>query len=244
MLDVDLGGACARFTDRAGGVSTGAYASLNLGPWTDDVPEDVAENRRRLADATGAMLAQGHQVHGTTVARVTDRPWPEAAGAAGAGIAGGRPAAADGQATCLEGVAPIVLTADCVPVVVAGAGAVAALHAGWRGLAGGVLAAGVQAVRELGTNGAPLRAAVGPSAGPCCYEVGEEVAARFDARFRRGTGAATHLDLPAAAAAALRDAGVEHVELVGLCTICDERFFSHRRDGGVTGRQAGLGWLT
>lgn len=238
-IDVDLGGACARFTDREGGVSGGPYASLNLGPWTDDDPADVAENRRRVADAAGAALAQGRQVHGARVARVTELPWPEAAGAAGAGIGGGAAEEADGQATALEGVAPIVLTADCLPVVVAGDGAVAALHAGWRGLAGGVLEAGVQAVRELGAGG-PLRAAIGPGAGPCCYEVGDEVRAAFAPAFHRGR----RLDLAGAARQALRDAGVDRVEVVGRCTICDPRFFSHRRDGGVTGRQAGLAWLS
>lgn len=238
-IDVDLGGACARFTDREGGVSGGPYASLNLGPWTDDVPEDVAENRRRVADAAGAVLAQGHQVHGPVVHRVTATPWPEGPGAAGAGIAAGRAPEADGQVTALSGVAPIVLTADCLPVVVAGGGAVAALHAGWRGLTNGILRAGVEAVREMGAGGV-LRSAVGPGAGPCCYEVGDEVRAFFHPRFHRGRA----IDLAAAAAAVLRDAGVAQVEVVGLCTMCDGRFFSHRRDGGVTGRQGGLGWLS
>ncbi|HYF24331.1 MAG TPA: polyphenol oxidase family protein [Baekduia sp.] len=238
-IDVDLPGACARFTTREGGVSAGPYASLNLGPWTDDDPADVAENRRRVADAAGVLLAQGHQVHGAQVVRVAELPWPEGPGAGGAGIAGGHTPEADGQATALEGVAPIVLTADCLPVALAGDGAVAAVHAGWRGLADGVLAAGVAALRELGAKG-PLRAVVGPGAGPCCYEVGDAVRARFAPAHRRGR----HLDLPAAARAALRDAGVDDVEVLGLCTICDERFFSHRRDGGVTGRQAGLAWLS
>ena len=144
----------------------------------------------------------------------------------------------------MRGVAPMVMTADCLPVAVAGAGAVAMLHAGWRGLAGGILAEGVAAVRELGAEG-PLAAAIGPGAGPCCYEVGEEVHAAFtdqDLDIRRGR----NLDLKAIAREQLRRAGVEVVHDVGLCTICGDPtlLFSHRRDGGITGRQAGLVWLS
>ncbi len=120
-------------------------------------------------------------------------------------------------------------------------GAVAAVHAGWRGLAGGILAEGVAAVRELGGTG-PVHAAIGPAAGPCCYEVGEEVHAHFaDHDARRG---ARNLDLKAVAAAQLRAAGVAAVHDTGLCTMCADPalFFSHRRDGGVTGRQAGIVW--
>jgi polyphenol oxidase len=223
MLDVDLGAARARFTLREGGVSTGAYASLNLGPLTEDDPEAVAENRRRVAHAAGVGLAGVRQVHGTRVVegRVTARE------------------EADGVWTRDPGVGVLVLTADCLPVVVAGEAAVAALHAGWRGLVGGVLEEGVRALRHAGEGG-PLRAAIGPGAGVCCYEVGEEVAGRFGAAHRRGR----HVDLKAAATERLRAVGVTAVEDVGVCTMCDSRCFSHRRDGGVTGRQGGLGWLS
>jgi YfiH family protein len=223
-LDVDLGGATARFTLRGGGVSTGAYASLNLGPFTDDDPSAVAENRRRVAAAAGVALAGLRQVHGTRVvdaAAATDGP-PEA----------------DGVVTARPGSAPTVLVADCLPVVVAGDGVVGAFHAGWRGLAGGVLEEGVRAMRALGAAG-PLRGAIGPGAGVCCYEVGEEVGGRFGAAHRRGR----HLDLKAVARQRLLDVGVTRVEDLGICTLCDARCFSHRRDGGVTGRQAGIGWL-
>ncbi|MGZ4194272.1 MAG: polyphenol oxidase family protein, partial [Solirubrobacteraceae bacterium] len=117
------------------------------------------------------------------------------------------------------------------------------LHAGWRGLAAGVLAEGVAALRELGAAG-PLTAAIGPGAGVCCYEVGGEVHAVFrgypDARRGR------NIDLKAIARAELARAGVEHVHDAELCTICagETLFFSHRRDRGLTGRQAGIAWLS
>ena len=135
------------------------------------------------------------------------------------------------------------LVADCLPVAVAGGGAAAILHAGWRGLDGGVLAAGVRAVRELGDQG-ELVAAIGPGAGSCCYEVGEEVHAAFAdyAGVRRGD----NLDLKEIARRQLLAAGVSAVHDIALCTMCSppELLYSHRRDGGVTGRQAGVAWLT
>src|SRR4051794_40432145 len=182
-------GAVALFTTRRGGVSAGPYASLNLGPWTDDEPVAVAENRRRVSQRAGAVLAAGHQVHGTEVRRVHEGDAPAA------------PHDADGQATARREVAPTVLVADCLPVAVAGRRAVAMLHAGWRGLAGGVLEEGVRAVRELGESG-PLAAAIGPGAGPCCYEVGDEVRAAFAPAHARGR----HLDLKGAARSALEAA--------------------------------------
>ena len=115
------------------------------------------------------------------------------------------------------------------------------LHAGWRGLAEGVLEAGVQALREAHGPGrtGPLHAALGPGAGCCCYEVGEDVAARFPAWARRGR----RIDLKAIAAQRLRAAGVADVLDVGRCTMCEpEVFFSHRASGGRTGRQGGLVW--
>ena len=118
------------------------------------------------------------------------------------------------------------------------------LHAGWRGLAGGIVAEGVRAIRELGADG-PLEAAIGPGAGGCCYEVGDEVHevfADYGERVRRGR----NLDLKAIAREQLERAGVQTVHDVELCTICSDEslFFSHRRDRGVTGRQAGLVWLS
>ncbi|MHB8694683.1 MAG: polyphenol oxidase family protein [Solirubrobacteraceae bacterium] len=239
QITIGLPGARAVFTTRRGGVSTGPYESLNLGWLTDDQQEAVAENRRRVAEAHGIELAWGRQVHATQVER-------RASGNLELGIGVGEAAQADGQATSTPGVAPTVLTADCLAVVIVGGGAVAAVHAGWRGLAGGIIAEGVAALHELGVGGqVALTAAIGPGAGVCCYEVGEEVHAEFGAygdAVRRGR----NLDLKAIAAAQLRAAGVQTVHDVGLCTICSdpELFFSHRRDNGVTGRQAAIAWLS
>jgi len=210
-------------------VSAGPYASLNLGLLTDDAPENVAENRRRLGELVGhpwPRFCYGRQVHGATVRRATEPPSAQ------------RPyAEEDGQATALTDAAAIVFTADCLPVLLAAPGGVAALHCGWRPLAGGIVAEGVRALREVAGEG-EIVAAIGPGARGCCYEVGEEVHAHF-ARFdaRRGE---RNLDLAAVAAQQLRDAGVDTVHDVELCTMCDDRFFSHRRDHGVTGRQAGV----
>jgi YfiH family protein len=237
-IAVELSGARALFTTRRGGVSEGPYTSLNLGRWTEDRPQSVEHNRSALAHRLGVRFAYGRQVHGTHVQRVRDEPPADPA------VPQVPPAEADGQATILAGVAPMVLTADCLPVAVAGGGAVAMLHAGWRGLAGGIVPAGVAAIRELAGD-APLTAAIGPGAGPCCYEVSEEVHQAFAARSadeRRGR----NLDLKAIAALELARAGVGEVHDVGLCTICSDRtlFFSHRREHGVTGRQAGIAWLS
>ncbi len=214
-LAIDLPGATALFTTRRGGVSEGPYASLNVGLATQDDPERVAANRERVREHAGAArLAQGRQVHGTHV--VVDGEGGEEA---------------DGQVTTRPGVAAIVLTADCLPVALAGPGAAGVVHAGWRGLAGGVLEAGVAA---LGSG--PVVAAIGPGIGPCCYEVGDDVRAVFASSERT-------LDLKAVARARLEAAGVREIHDCGLCTACDpQRFFSHRRDRGITGRQAGLAW--
>ena len=233
-VGIELPGGVALFTTRRGGVSEGPYASLNLGRWTDDEPAAVEANRDRLAAAIclpQAAIAQGFQVHATTVRRVTVAPDPAA-----------ELQPADGQATALSGVAPLVLTADCLPIALIACGAVAMVHAGWRGLAGGIVAEGVAALRELGASG-PLAAAIGPGAGGCCYEVGDEVRDAFAAHAAHAFDG-RRVDLKAIAARELRDAGVQEVHDAGLCTICSDPslFFSHRRDGGLTGRQAGVAW--
>jgi YfiH family protein len=224
-LELDLLGAHVRFTTRAGGVSEGPYASLNLGLWIDDDPCAVAENRRRVAD--GRPLAFGRQVHGTRVLTV-DGATPDDA-----------IADADGVATAASGVAALVLTADCLPIALVTPKAIAMVHAGWRGLVDGVLEAGVQAVRALDPAG-ELAAAIGPGAGGCCYEVGDEVAARFPGVARR---ADRTIDLKAIAAGRLAAAGVSRLLDVERCTMCEpDVFFSHRASGGLTGRQGGLAW--
>jgi YfiH family protein len=229
-IAAELPRARALFTTRRGGVSTGPFESLNLGRKTADDGACVDENRARVAHAVGCPRESflfGWQVHGATVRRTTEPPDP------------GRPVSKeDGQATPLIGHPALVFGADCQPVLLAGDGAVAALHCGWRTMAAGIIAEGVAAISEPAHR---VTALIGPGARGCCYEVGEEVHevfARYDAR--RGEG---NLDLAAIAAAQLAEAGVEEVHDTELCTMCwFGLFFSHRRDGGVTGRQAGMVW--
>jgi polyphenol oxidase len=217
-LAIALPGGTALFTTCRGGVSDGPFASLNLGLLTDDDPERVRENRARVERISGGRLAQARQVHGTDVIEADPDTMVEA----------------DGQVTAQRGVAAVALTADCLPIALVAPEGVAMLHAGWRGLAGGVIANGVEALRRIGAG--RIEAAIGPGAGPCGYEVGDEVRAAF------GTNGRT-VDLKAIARDRLTEAGVDEVHDCGLCTIHDpERFFSHRRDRGVTGRQAGVAW--
>jgi YfiH family protein len=222
-LAIALDGGTALFTTRRGGVSEGPFASLNLGLWTDDDGDLVRENRARVERLGGGRLAQVHQVHGTAV--IEARPGN-----------GGPPPDADGQVTAQRGVAPMALAADCLPVALIAPEGVAMLHAGWRGLAAGILAAGADTLRGLGAS--RIAAAIGPGIGPCCYEVGEEVAQPFAARFGADVLRGRRLDLWTAAERALREAGVTRIERVDLCSACNpELFFSHRRDEGLTGRQ-------
>ena len=228
-----LPGARVLFSTRHGGVSPAPFDSLNLGRLTDDDGANVDANRERLAGAVGLpreRFLYGRQVHGTRVRRAAEPPGPQ------------RPAAdEDGQATALTGAAALVFVADCLPVMLAAEGAVAAVHGGWRGLAGGIVAEGVAALRELGAGG-PVRAAIGPGAAACCYEVGEEVHEHF-ADVPGARAGERNLDLPTVARAKLAEAGVEEVHDLGLCTMCRrDLFFSHRGDGGTTGRQAGVVW--
>jgi YfiH family protein len=226
-----LPGARVLFTTRRGGVSRGPFASLNLGRLTADDGANVDANRERLAHAVGhprERFLYGRQVHGAEVRRATEPPGTE------------RPAAdEDGQATTLEDAAALVFVADCLPVLLASEEAVAALHCGWHGLAEGIVAEGVRALRELGAG--DITAAVGPGARACCYEVGEEVHAAF-AEVPGARAGRRNLDLPLIARHRLEQAGVGAVHDTGLCTMCTDVFFSHRRDKGVTGRQAGVVW--
>jgi YfiH family protein len=216
------------FSTRTGGVSSGPYESLNIGLLTDDDPEAVAENRRRLLAAAGAHPERATwplQVHGALVRRANGRGEP-----------------GDGLWTDERGRPLVVVTADCLPVAVVrldGRPALALLHVGWRGLLSGIVANGVRAL------GGSLHAAVvGPGIGPCCYEVGEDVAGPVRAAYGFGLAREGRLDLPAAIERALRAAGVVRADRIDGCTACDEsRFFSHRRDGGVTGRQGAVAAL-
>lgn len=216
------------FTTRRGGVSEGPYASLNLGRKTGDDVERVDENRRRACtkiDADPERLAVNYQVHSAVVRRAQES---ERGGVR-----------ADGLWTEEPGLPVLALGADCLPVAlvrVNGATpAVSVLHAGRIGLLDGILEAGVTAL------GGTLAAAIGPAIGPCCYEVGEEVATPYRARFGAEIVRGRKLDLWQAAERVLRDAGVERVERFDLCTACNpELFFSHRRDGKPRGVQGVL----
>jgi purine-nucleoside/S-methyl-5'-thioadenosine phosphorylase / adenosine deaminase len=213
----------ALFTTRAeGNLSTGAG-------------DDHAHGLDRRAELCGRLglrwLCSSRQVHGTAIHVVDQITGTE-----------GEPVAidADGHATATQGVGTTVLAADCLPVALGCDGAVAMLHAGWRGLAAGVLEEGVSALRALGGAEQRVVAVVGPGAGVCCYEVGVEVQDAFAGPHTQRS----RLDLRAIAEERLRAAGVAEVSHVDVCTICDERFFSYRREGAPAGRHAGIAWLS
>jgi copper oxidase (laccase) domain-containing protein len=223
-LEAELPAATAAFSTRLGGVSAGDFESLNVGLLTDDEPDAVYANRGRLASALAREpegVLFGHQIHEATIQRRETAPEPN-------------PFIAmtplrdkvDAQATSNPTLTPLVQVADCLPVALAGERGVAMLHCGWRGLAGGIIERGV------GEAGATA-AAIGPGIGRCCYEVGQEVLEAF-----------AGLDGVAVARQLLARADVDAVETADLCTSCNpELFFSHRRDSGHTGRQAGLVWI-
>ena len=264
------GGGHALFTTRAdGNVSS-------VGGIGHEHGHDV---RERLRTRLGLRaLARGYQVHGTTVLSIRDRtelfdpgsdshPGPDSHSANGpdSNSTIGQPSIrADGHVTSVTGVGAMVLAADCLPVALGCEGAVAMVHAGWRGLAAGVLEEGIRALREQGpvVGAGEITAVIGPGAGPCCYEVGPEVHAAFDAEalssgmvdsersrsetspLEQAAGAPNKtIDLKSIARMRLLAAGVRRVDDAGVCTICDERFFSHRREGADAGRQAGIAWL-
>jgi polyphenol oxidase len=226
-------------------VSGGPYRSLNLGILTDDEPALVARNRELVAAALqrdSAGFAMGWQVHGAELRSHLEPP------AQSGYVQRGELPKSDAQLTTHPEVTPLVLAADCIPLAVGAEGAVAVLHCGWRGVAAGIVPRAVEALGSISrSRPADLRAALGPGIGPCCYEVGEEVFAALEGRgyvseVRRDRS----LDLPLAVRLELERAGLEEARIAapGLCTSClGELFFSHRRDAGVTGRQAGLAWL-
>jgi YfiH family protein len=217
------------FSTRQGGVSAAPFDSLNLGRSTRDDPAHVSENRRRLCETVGVdpeRLALQRQVHGPLVNR------------AEAGARGGE---GDGLWTDEPGVAMLAFSADCLPIALArrnGSAGLALLHAGRLGVLAGIVEAGVAAL------GGPLAAIVGPGIGPCCYEVGADIAGAYRDRFGSETVRGRNLDLWTAAEKVLRSAGVESIERLDVCTACaPDRFFSHRRDGPVTGRQGVIGYV-
>lgn len=214
------------FSTRLGGVSEEPYRSLNLGRMTGDRPERVEENRRRLCEAVGAdyeRLTLNRQTHSATVNRAH---------------AGRRGEPGDGLWTDDPGVPMLKLVADCLPIAIARRDRprLALLHAGRVGLLEGIVEAGASAV------GGSMVAAIGPGIGPCCYEVGPEVAEPFAARFGRDVLRGPNLDIWTSAERALRSTGVERVERLDLCTSCNpELLYSYRRDGARRGGQGVIG---
>jgi YfiH family protein len=236
-------GVHAAFPARTGGVSAPPFDSLNLGLSGHDDPEAVLENRRRLCAAVGvpqARLVVPGQVHGTALRWV---------GAAAAGRGAFDSASVvrehDGLLTAAAGLGLVVSYADCVPIVVVAEGdegpLYATVHAGWRGMVagiGGLAAAGLES-----RGGRLLAAAVGPSIGPCCFAVDDELRRRFAALYPGSAGSRT-VDLWHCARLDLERAGVpaDRVAVAGLCTSSDSRFFSHRRDAGASGRHLAIAW--
>lgn len=227
-------GVHAATTTRLGGLSDGPYASFNLGDHVGDDPRAVAANRARLAAALALPAPPPWltQVHGVVVASADDAPAVEA----------------DARHAAVPGAVCAVLTADCLPLLLCSDDGreIAAVHCGWRGVLGGIVA---QAVARFAARPASLLAWLGPAIGPAAFEVGPEVRARFlaadggaDVCFRPARGQRWLADLPALTNRALAAAGVRRVTASAACTVTDaERFFSYRRDG-VTGRMATLIW--
>jgi len=226
----------AAFTLRSGGVSVGPFASLNLGAHVGDAPQAVAENRlrMRLRLHLPAEPTWLQQIHGTAVANLDE---------------GNVPGAADAALTRQSHRVCVIQVADCLPILFAArdGSAIAAAHAGWRGLAAGVLES---TVRSLGMGAEPLCAWIGPGIGARHFEVGDEVRAAFlardaaaEANFEANERGRWQCDLAALARRRLSALGIREISGGGLCTYADpERFFSYRRDGQC-GRMAALVWL-
>ena len=233
------------FSVRTGGVSAGAFSSLNLSVSVGDTKEAVDENTRRLADAAGVKrIASAHQVHGDRVMAATiegalREVFPATVE---------QPDGADAVLALDDGVAAGVRIADCFPILLFAEdqGTAAAVHSGWRGTRLSIAARGVRALQQAsGADPTRILAAIGPGIGRCCYEVSLDLASMFRELF--GPEAADdlagnpkpHLDLRYCIERALCAAGVppERIEQVAGCTSCDiGAFFSHRRDKGRTGR--------
>jgi hypothetical protein len=232
------------FSTRGGGVSPFTEASLNLAGFDEDSAENIHENRRRFLSLIGGRwtLAACWQVHGRDVRVVRD-----------ASEAGNESERCDALTTDLPGVLLGVKTADCVPVILGDArtGACAAVHAGWRGTLAGIVKHALASMRrEFGTRPEDVRAAIGPAALACCYEVGPEVIAAFRAEFTNADALFTPtsegralVDLHRANLEQLTESGVapERVHALPLCTMCrPEDFFSYRRDRKLHGRTGRL----
>jgi YfiH family protein len=224
------------FTTRRGGCSSPPYRALNLGGAVGDDPARVEENWARLRRETGLDFARVRQVHGDRVVTAS-RPGPPEE-------------EADAVVSATRGVAACVSVADCAPILLAdpASGAVAAVHAGWRGTLARTAEQAVRALAERhGARAEDLCAAVGPAIGPCCYEVSPDLAGRFREAFGPSAGnpspAQARADLWQANERVLLGAGLRRarIDVIRRCTSCEDRlFFSHRRDAGKTGRQVGF----
>ena len=215
---------------RSGGASDPPFDSLNIGLNVEDRITRVRSNRRVLLGATGTSphrLARAEQVHGARIA-VAER----------AGLYGG----VDGLITARRNLALAVSTADCFPVIVYAASerVLAALHVGHGGAAAGIIEKGIDLMRRLYTiDAANCVALIGPGICWKCYEVGEGLGSRFAERFRRNIKGRSHLDLQGFCIEELKRKGIPEGRIYesGYCTSCDpDLFYSHRRDGGTTGR--------
>ncbi len=216
QIEIDLPGGRVLFTTRSGG----DLASTRSG----------SEHLQRAVGLPPGSWVQDRQVHERRV-RVVGAGEP----------VGSMMSDSDGIATARRDIACVVRTADCVPIALVSAQAVAMLHGGWRGLAAGVVEEGVRALRELGAT--DIQAAIGPHARVCCYETGDEVQAAFEhlgPAVRQGR----HVDLEAVSRALLEQQEVREVHAVGACTICSPAgaFWSYRRDSASAGRQGGIAW--
>lgn len=241
MIERELGDAArVVFTDRHGGLSAPPFASLNLGNNTADDPAAVAANLEAVRNrfhvpAPVAEWVRMEQVHGTVVVDAdSDRDGGSAA------------PVGDAAVTSLRRRPVMVMTADCAPIALAAGRHVAVVHAGWRGLVGGVIAAAVEALRHR-AGPIPIHAILGPCIHPGHYEFGPTelaaVAAVVGPEVRGATeSGAAALDLPAGVRMELERAGVKRYEAIDVCTYASDDHFSYRRDG-TTGRQAVLAWI-
>ena len=224
----EVGGIAHGFTTRIGGISEGVFSSLNISPTRGD-PADTALNRRLAAEAIGVSdsFCFTRQVHRTRV-RYADGP-NQYLGAE----------ECDGLWTDKRGLTLVSVYADCVPILLYGRGRIAAVHAGWRGTAAGILK---NAVRELGVDPSEMIAAIGPCIGGCCFMVHEDVASAFDERYPRPMpDGRRSIDLKAVNADTLADMGVREIHICPECTCCDgAKYYSHRRDGDARGLMAAM----
>lgn len=244
VIEVDTGtsGVRAVFTTRRGGVSEGPFATLNLSAATGDAPDAVRANRRMVAAALGFDAGRAvvlDQVHGAEVVVVG----AEGGDGTFTGSLAGR-APADACVSEAPGVALCALGADCPGVLLWGSdgSCVGAVHAGWRGLVAGVVEA---AVAVMGREPHDLCAVIGPGVGPCCYPVDPAMRATMADRFGNSVVSGDAVDLAAAAHVALAGCGLSahRIGVVEACTSCESgRFHSYRRDGGTSGRHAGIIW--